>query len=77
METAKVFSNGGSQAVRLPKSCRFDEEEVLVNRIGNVVILVPKNDSWRSLLTSLDLFTEDFLSEDVTDLLPEEKEAFL
>ena len=77
METAKVFSNGGSQAVRLPKSCRFDEEEVLVNRIGNVVILVPKNDSWSSLLTSLDMFTEDFLSEDVPDLLPEEKEAFL
>ncbi len=32
MEYAKIFSNGGSQAVRLPKSCRFDQDEVLVNR---------------------------------------------
>ena len=31
MEVAKVFSNGGSQAVRLPKTCRFDEDEILVN----------------------------------------------
>ena len=56
METAKIFSNGGSQAVRLPKTCRFNDSEVLVNRIGNIVILFPKEDRWQSLLTSLDLF---------------------
>ena len=27
METAKLFTNGGSQAVRLPKSCRFEKNE--------------------------------------------------
>lgn len=31
MEVAKIFSNGGSQAVRLPKNCRFDQDEVLVS----------------------------------------------
>ena len=44
METARVFSNGGSQSVRLPKSCRFNEDEVPVNRIGNVVVLFPKEE---------------------------------
>ena len=68
METAKVFNNGGSQAIRLPKDCRFSESEVLVNRIGNVVILFPREDRWQNLLTSLDLFTDDFLSEPVEPL---------
>ena len=75
METAKVFSNGGSQAVRLPKTCRFKEDEVLVNRIGNVVILFPKEDRWKSLLRSLDMFTEDFLSEEIGNLPVEDREA--
>ena len=74
MDIAKVFSNGGSQAVRLPKNCRFTDEEVQVNRIGNVVILSPKNDRWSSLLASLDLFTEDFLSEPIETLPLEERE---
>ena len=68
METAKVFSNGGSQAVRLPKNCRFNEDEVLLNRIGNVLILMPKSDPWRAMLNSLDLFTDDFLAEEIEDL---------
>lgn len=73
METAKVFTNGGSQAVRLPKDCRFHDDEVLVNRIGNVVILMPKDDPWQSMLQSLDLFTEDFLADGMDDLPVQER----
>jgi antitoxin VapB len=44
---AKIFQNGGSQAVRLPKSCRFpdDQQEVLVHRVGRKVVLEPA-DEW-------------------------------
>ena len=77
MDTAKIFTNGGSQAVRLPKSCRFSDEEILVNHIGNVVILYPKNDRWSSLLTSLELFTDDFLSDSVESLPLEERVSLL
>ena len=43
---AKLFQNGGSQAVRLPKACRFPgQEEVLVRREGRRVILEPA-DEW-------------------------------
>lgn len=73
VETAKVFTNGGSQAVRLPKDCRFPNDEVLVNRIGNVVILMPKDDPWQSMLQSLDLFTDDFLKDDIGDLPVQER----
>ena len=73
MDVAKIFSNGGSQAVRLPKNCRFDQDEVLVNRIGNVVILMPKNDPWAPMMQSLDMFTEDFLADGIEDLPVQER----
>lgn len=46
MMTAKLFENGRSQAVRLPKECRFSGEEVAVNKIGDIVILMPKDNKW-------------------------------
>ena len=75
LETAKIFTNGGSQAIRLPKRYRFNAEEVFVNQIGNVVMLIPKDDRWQSMLSSLDLFTDDFLAEGVESLPLEEREA--
>lgn len=68
METAKIFTSGGSQAVRLPKQCRFEDNEVLVNHIGNVVILLPKDDPWNAMLAGLEMFTEDFLAKPVEKL---------
>jgi antitoxin VapB len=46
-ERAKIFRNGGSQAVRLPKRCRFPEgqREVIARRVGRKVILEPV-DEW-------------------------------
>ena len=73
MEVAKIFNNGGSQAVRLPKNCRFDQDEVLVNRIGSVVILMPKNGPWAPMMQSLDMFTEDFLADGIEDLPVQER----
>jgi antitoxin VapB len=42
--TAKVFMHGRSQAVRLPKECRFEGKEVNVTKIGDTVILTPVDD---------------------------------
>ena len=61
METAKLFKNGGSQAVRLPKDCRFEGTEVYVKRVGSAVILYPKGDPWALLRESLDEFPDDFM----------------
>jgi antitoxin VapB len=46
MITAKVFTSGNSQAVRLPKEFRLDADEVSINRIGNILLLIPKGDPW-------------------------------
>ena len=46
MKTAKLFINGRSQAVCLPKEFRFEGDEVYVKRVGNAVMLLPRRDSW-------------------------------
>jgi antitoxin VapB len=63
MKTAKLFKNGLSQAVRLPKEFRFQGKEVVIKKIGNAVILLPLEDSWDSLENSLKMFSEDYLTE--------------
>lgn len=62
MLTAKVFENGRSQAVRLPKDYRFNEKEVAIHKIGDVLMVMPKEKSWNGLLASLDLFSDDFMA---------------
>lgn len=63
MKTAKVFKNGQSQAVRLPKEFRFEDDYVFVKKSGNVIILIPAKNSWASLLNSLTKFSDDFMTE--------------
>jgi antitoxin VapB len=59
METAKIFENGRSQAVRLPKKYRFNTDEVVVQKLGNAVILVPKDSLWQTFTDGVDSFTDD------------------
>jgi len=63
MKTAKLFQNGQSQAVRLPKEFRFNDDHVYVKKSGNIVMLIPAHNSWQSLVDSLDKFTDDFMEE--------------
>lgn len=65
MKTAKIFRNGQSQAVRLPKDFRFKEHEVFIKKMGSAVVLIPKSDSWDSLFESLHKFSDDFMAERV------------
>lgn len=65
MKTAKVFQNGQSQAVRLPKEFRFDDDEVFIKKAGNVVQLIPRTESWNTLFASLKKFSRDFMAERV------------
>lgn len=65
MKTAKIFKNGQSQAVRLPKEFRFQDTEVFIKKSGNIVQLIPRSSSWDSLFRSLRKFSRDFMTERV------------
>jgi Virulence-associated protein and related proteins len=75
MMTAKVFKNGRSQAIRLPKECRFSSDEVMVNRIGDIVILLPKQNKWESFMRAIDMFSDDFMEDERTRDIVQEREA--
>lgn len=65
---AKIFKNGQSQAVRLPKEFRFEnQEELFVKKVEDGIILLPKNDKsvWDNMFDRLDEFSDDFMNERV------------
>ena len=74
MDTAKIFMNGRSEAVRLPKDYRFDAKEVFIKRFGDVVLLVPKKKMWNVFLEGLNDFSEDFPGGRLTDKPQEQAE---
>ena len=74
MMTAKVFENGRSQAVRLPKECRFNTDEVAVNRIGDIVLLIPKTSKWSSFMQAIDMFSDDFMKDGRDGRLEQERD---
>ena len=63
MQTAKLFNNGGSQAVRLPKEFRFIGDDVYIKKYQGIVMLLPRESPWTSLVDSLDRFSGDFMDE--------------
>ena len=66
-QTAKLFTNGRSQAVRLPAAFRFDTTEVFIRRDPKTgdVILSRKPTSWDGFFTALQAVDvpRDFLGE--------------
>lgn len=74
-QTAKLFKNGRSQAVRLPAEYRFTTREVFIERQGDAVILRPKPQDWDEFFAHVSKVPSDFLA-DRTDLPPEERELF-
>jgi antitoxin VapB len=63
MQTARLFINGRSQAVRLPKEYQFRGENVYIQKVGEAVILVPVDKDWETFLHGLNSFSEDFMDE--------------
>jgi antitoxin VapB len=70
---AKLFTSGGSQAVRLPAEFRFEGKEVFISRDGERIVLSPKPDSWAEYLASGPRATPDFM-EGVVDLPVQDRE---
>jgi antitoxin VapB len=71
--TAKIFLNGASQAVRLPKEFRFDVDEVCVKRIGSAVLLFPKEAAWELMREALGKADDDFMADRNQPQRPDER----
>ncbi|HET6476383.1 MAG TPA: type II toxin-antitoxin system VapB family antitoxin [Thermoleophilia bacterium] len=74
-QTAKLFMNGRSQAVRLPAEFRFSGREVFIERQGDAVILRPKPVGWDDFFARPSGVPADYLVHR-EDPAPEEREPF-
>jgi len=78
METARIFINGRSKAVRLPKSVSFsdDVKEVEIVRKGDMIILKPHRPQWATFPSDAPEVPDDFLT-DRSDELPQKRNGLL
>ncbi len=70
---AKVFMNGRSQAVRLPKEFRFSSDEVYISKQGSNVIISEEKPSWDEFFDLKSAFSDEFL-RDRLDSRPQERD---
>jgi antitoxin VapB len=61
MKTAKLFQNGGSQAIRLPSEFRFEGNKVYLKKMGNMVVIIPEKNSFEKMWESLETVSDDFM----------------
>ncbi|MDR1147485.1 MAG: antitoxin [Spirochaetaceae bacterium] len=64
MQTARLFINGRSQAVRLPKEYQFKGNDVYIRKIGDAVIIFPMDKEWETFLHGVNNFSDDYFSEE-------------
>lgn len=76
MQTAKLFLNGRSQAVRLPKEYQFKGDDVFIQKHGDAVILMPHDKAWEVFMHGLNSFTDDFMEDGREQGPNQEREEF-
>ena len=63
IKVTKVFKNGNSQAVRIPKEFHVPDDELAIKKVGNTILLFPKDDSWKLFKKSLLEFSDDYFAD--------------
>ena len=63
MKETTAFQNGGSQAVRIPKEMRLESEKVLMEKVGNILVIIDGNDPWESVRLAQVLAAGKFMPE--------------
>ena len=61
--TTKPFMSGRSQALRIPKELRIEEEEVVINRVGDSLMITPRKALEHMFFSGIQMFSDDFLAD--------------
>lgn len=61
-ETIEIKNNKrGSQAIRIPKRMKINDDKVYLKKVGNSLFIIPFHDPWQNMIDSIDSFTSDFM----------------
>ncbi|MCQ2361509.1 MAG: type II toxin-antitoxin system VapB family antitoxin [Acidaminococcaceae bacterium] len=72
---AKVFENGRSQAIRIPKEYRVNADEVMIRKIGNVLMIAPRDAGWDEFFEAMGNFSADYMEDGCVSDKLEERET--
>ena len=76
LNTTHPFITGRSQAIRIPKEYRFaDDEELILNRIGDSIIITPARTLASSFFSGASMLDDDFMAEGRPKEIPTKREA--
>lgn len=74
---AKVFQNGRSQAIRIPKELRVNSDEVFIEKVGDTLVIKPKvKDKWNQFFDALETIDTRMFLEDRVQPPLQERELF-
>ena len=62
MNIAHISTDGTHQIVILPEDFQLAGTEVYIKKMGNVIVLIAKDNPWQSLFDSLEQFSDDFMT---------------
>lgn len=76
IKTTTVFTNGQSQAIRIPKEFRVKGKKVYIKKVGNCLMVIPTDNPWLALINACGQFTDDFFQamEEREILPPQERD---
>lgn len=66
----KPFMSGRSQAIRIPKEYQIEDTEVIINRVGDSLIITPKAALKKTFFEGLSMFSDDFFAEGRPEEVP-------
>jgi antitoxin VapB len=62
-KTIDIKNKKGSQAIKIPKQMKIDDDKVYLKKVGNALYIIPYHKPWQNLFDSLDFFTSDFMDK--------------
>ncbi|MBR0463673.1 MAG: AbrB/MazE/SpoVT family DNA-binding domain-containing protein [Clostridia bacterium] len=76
MHTTRPFMSGRSQAVRIPREYRLDDTELVVNRIGDSIVITPRASLKQAFFEGIAMLPDDFLADGRPDEAENERVSF-
>ena len=62
-ETIDIKDSSGTQLIGIPENLKINDNKAYLKKVGNVLYIIPFHDPWRSLIDSVNEFSDDFMTE--------------
>ena len=63
LHITRPFMSGRSQAIRIPKAYRLEDTELVINQIGDSLVITPKHSLQEAFFSGIAMLPDDFLAD--------------